>query len=188
MSALPPIERRISVSWDPATAFRRFTDDFGSWWPRATHSVGEDRVRRIVLEARVGGLIFEEHRDGRRFGWGEVLECEPPARLRFSWHPGREPATAQIVELRFVPEGDGTRLELRAAGWENWGRGAARARRGYDVGWGYVLNVWAGRRTLGMRLLDAVLLPAARFVQWLRGGVPAAIERAGGELRPGGRH
>jgi uncharacterized protein YndB with AHSA1/START domain len=184
MSALPPIERSVSVSWDPATAFQRFTEEFGDWWPRATHSVGEGRVRRIVFEARLGGRIFEEHADGRRFRWGEVLALEPPVRLRFSWHPGRAPETAQLVELRFLPEGRGTRLELRASGWENWGRGAARARRGYEVGWGYVLNVWAGRRTARMRLLDAVLLPLARLVQWLRGGLSAAIERAGGEMRP----
>ena len=65
--------------------------------------------------------------------------------------------------------------------WENWGKGARRARRGYDLGWGYVLNVWAGRRTGGMRALDA-LGAMLQGVQRLRGGRDAAIARAGGEI------
>ena len=62
-----------------------------------------------------------------------------------------------------------------------WGRGAARARRGYRVGWGYVLKVWAGRRTLGMSLLDGVAA-GINVVQKLRGGVDAEIAGAEGEI------
>lgn len=181
---IPPVIRTILVSWSQEEAFRRFALDFATWWPRRTHSIGGERVRRIVLEPRTGGCIFEEHLDGRRFQWGRVLEWEPPARLRFTFHPSRDPATAQDVEVRFLPEGTGTRLELVASNWENWGQGAARARRGYQLGWGYVLKVWAGQRDAGMLLLDllAAVLTAA---QALRGGRAAAIAKAGGEIPPG---
>jgi hypothetical protein len=90
--------------------------------------------------------------------------------------------TAQDVLIEFLPEGSGTLLRLTADVWERWGRGAARARKGYRVGWGYVLNVWAGRRTAGMSVLDAVA-GGINFVQKLRGGVDAEIARAGGEIR-----
>jgi hypothetical protein len=181
---LPPIQRSITVSWDREVAFRKFALDFATWWPRATHSIGGSRVRRVVLEPRVGGLIFEEHVDGRRFQWGQILSWDPPRALSFTFHPSREPTTAQEVEVRFEPEsgtGGGTRVVLTACRWENWGKGAGRARKGYRVGWGYVLNVWAGRRTAGMAALDGVAA-VARVVEILRGGTEASIARAGGEI------
>lgn len=180
---LPPIVRTISVSWAPEAAFQRFTSDFERWWPRSTHSIGGERVERVVFECRAGGRIFEQHADGRRFAWGEVQAWEPPRRVQFTWHPSREPASAQRVEVRFHPEGSGTRVELVSSGWENWGRGAKGARRGYDVGWSYVLNVWAGRRTARMRVLDGVM-GAMELVQSLRGGRAAVIAKAGGEIPP----
>lgn len=178
---LPSIRRSVSVSWDPVTAFRRFTADFGTWWPSRSHSIGGNLVRRIVLEPHVGGLIYEEHADGRRFQWGEVRLWQPPRRVEFTWHPSKEASTAQDVSVEFVPEATGTRVELTASGWERWGKHAERAHRGYGVGWAYILNVWAGRRTARMALLDAIVATLG-FVQKLRGGVQAEIARAGGEL------
>jgi uncharacterized protein YndB with AHSA1/START domain len=178
---LPPIRRSIRVSWSPHDAFRRFTEEFGRWWPWRTHSIGGTRVRRVVFECREDGLIFEEHADGRRFQWGRVLELDAPRRIKFTWHPSRDASAAQEVELLFHPEGAGTRVELISDKWENWGKGAGRARKGYDVGWGYVLNVWAARRTPSMAVLDGVAL-VARGVEILRGGTRASIARAGGEI------
>jgi uncharacterized protein YndB with AHSA1/START domain len=180
---LPPILRSILVSWDAATAFKRFTAEFASWWPSKTHSIGGNRLKQIVFEQHVGGRIYEEHQDGRRFQWGEILLWEPPHRLKFTWHPSRDPSTAQEVEIEFVPEEKGTRLELTSSGWENWGKGASRARKGYDVGWDYVLKVWAGRRTVGMTVLDGVASMMTLAMK-LRGGRDAEIARAGGEIAP----
>ncbi len=179
---LPPIVRSVSVSWNPEEAFQRFTADFARWWPWRTHSIGGVAcVERIVFECRSGGLIFEQHKDGRRFQWGTVLEWEPPRRVKFSWHPARDASTAQQVVLVFHPEAGGTRLELVSVGRENWGRGAKRARRGYDLGWWQVLNVWAGRRSVGMAVLGSVMT-FMELVQKLRGGSAAAVAKAGGEI------
>ena len=178
---LPPIVRSVQVSWAPEAAFHRFTADFASWWPWRTHSIGGKKVRRVVFETKVGGRIFEEHTDGRRFQWGQVLEWEPPARVKFTFHPSRDPSFAQDVEVRFIPEAGGTRLELTASKWENWGKDARKVRKGYYAGWGYVLNVWAGRRTNAMRLMD-VMARGMRLVEILRGGTAASIARAGGEM------
>lgn len=181
MKALPPLRRTIDVSWDQASAFRRFTEDFARWWPVKTHSIGGARVRAVVFEARVNGCIYEEHVDGRRFAWGKILEYQAPQRVKFLWHPSREPETAQTVEVRFHAQGTGTRVELIAWDWERWGKGAAAARRGYKLGWSYVLNVWAGRRTLGVRVVDGISA-ATHGLRKLRGKVGAEDIRAGGEL------
>ena len=184
MNELPPIRRDVSVSWDPQAAFRRFTSEFATWWPWRTHSVGGKRVKRLVFECRPGGLIFEEHIDGRRFQWGRVLEYDAPQSVKFTWHPSRPEATAQEVEVRFTPEGTGTRVVLVSDQWEKWGKNAHRARKGYDIGWGYVLNVWAEKRTAKMAVLDGLTL-LARGIELARGGTKASIARAGGEIAAG---
>jgi uncharacterized protein YndB with AHSA1/START domain len=182
--SVPPIRRSIVVSWSQETAFQRFTAEFGSWWPGRTHSIGgRERLKRIVFEQQVGGRIYEEHHDGRRFQWGEVILWEPPSRLKFTWHPSRDPSTAQEVEIEFLKEESGTRLQLTSTGWERWGKGVRRARRGYDLGWGYVLNVWAGRRTVRMSIVDKVV-SLMTLTMKLRGGREAEIARAGGEITP----
>jgi uncharacterized protein YndB with AHSA1/START domain len=57
-----------------------------------------------------------------------------------SWHPGRPLAVAQEVEVRFTPEGDGTRVDLEHRGWETLGVEAADARASYEGGWRTVLG------------------------------------------------
>ncbi len=101
-----------------------------------------------------------------------------------TFHPSREPSSAQDVEVRFVPEGTGTRLELVATKWENWGKDAAKARKGYHLGWGYVLKVWAGRRDAGMVLLDGLAAAPGRRCRSSRAGGCRA-RQAGGEIARG---
>jgi uncharacterized protein YndB with AHSA1/START domain len=178
---LSPIQRSVWVSWDQEAAFRRFTEKFGVWWPIRTHSIGGRKTRQVIFEMRPGGRIYEELSDGRRFQWGQLLLVEPPRLLQFTWHPSRDPATAQDVEVAFTSENGGTRVTLTASGWEKWGPKASRARRGYGIGWGYVLDVWAGRRTAARALLD-VLMTGASVIQGLRGGQDALIAKAEGEI------
>jgi uncharacterized protein YndB with AHSA1/START domain len=164
---LEPIRRSVTVSWDADAAFRRFTSEIGRWWPLRTHSVSEGNSSTCVFEGHVGGRIYEVARDGAQHDWGKVLEWEPPRRVKFTWHPGREVSTAGWVELRFTPMAEGTRLDLTHGGWEHFGRGVEKARRGYRMGWGYVLELWAGRPrapiVVFMNVLIALIGP---FVKW----------------------
>ena len=178
-----PVVREISVSWKPQEAYRRWVSEFSSWWPSKSHSIGGPRIRRLVFEEKVGGRIYEEHIDGRQFLWGKVLALDPPRRIRFTFHPSRPESTAQTIELLFHAEGSGTRLELIATGWENWGKGAERARRGYRLGWGLVLNTWAGRLTMRMRVINLVGRVVLLFQLIKYRGRIALINSAEGELR-----
>jgi uncharacterized protein YndB with AHSA1/START domain len=185
MTAISPLTLRVetSVAWTPAEAFRRFTDDFGRWWPYQTHSVGGDHVARVVFETTDGGQIYEEHLDGTRFLWGTVSAVFPPTRVSFTWHPSRNAATAQLVHVEFAenPHG-GTTVTLTSTEWERLGSKAASACRAYRIGWAYVLGVWSGRRRPWMTLLDVVVLPIDALVTTLRGGRAASIAKAGGRL------
>jgi uncharacterized protein YndB with AHSA1/START domain len=153
---LSPIRRVVSVSWSPDAAFKRFTADFATWWPRYTHSIGGRRVKHVVLEPRVGGALYEEHYDGTRYAWGVVTAFDPPRRLAFTFHASYDAHDAQQVEVSFTPENAGTRVELVSSGWERMGDAARRSRGGYQVGWGAILDRYAGRFSAGELLFFAI--------------------------------
>jgi len=139
------LRKKISVARPPEDAFRVFTEGVASWWPARTHSVGEERVETVVLEDSVGGRFYERLDDGTEHDWGVITTWNPPERLGMTWHPGRGPETAQHVEIRFVAEGDGTRVELEHGGWEALGdeAEAMQANYGSESGWTAVLGRFA---------------------------------------------
>ena len=157
---LSPIHKSITVPWNQSRAFERFTRGIATWWPLRTHSLGLARAETVVFEGRVGGQIRESIQGGAESVWGTVLEWHPPERVSFTWHPGKPAATAQRVDLRFVPEGPGTRVELTHSGWEALGPLAKVARRGYPLGWAYVLCLYADRRHAPVVLLTDVMQKA----------------------------
>ncbi|MGH7470323.1 MAG: SRPBCC domain-containing protein, partial [Longimicrobiales bacterium] len=138
---IEPVRRSVTVSWNVASAFQRFTAQIASWWPLRSHSVSGEQAVSCVFEQHVGGKIYEVARDGARSEWGTVLVWDPPGRVEFTWHPGSGPEVASRVELRFSAVAGGTRLDLTHTGWEVFGRNAQKMRRGYNVGWVYVLNL-----------------------------------------------
>jgi uncharacterized protein YndB with AHSA1/START domain len=141
-TTLAPVLRSISVTVEPTTAFRVFTEQIGAWWPIATHGMFGAECGCVGFEE---GLLVERATDGRTATWGEVVDWRPPERLVFSWHPGREQDAASEVEVRFLADGSGTRVELEHRGWERFGEDAINRRRAY-VGpgtWGAVLEHFA---------------------------------------------
>jgi len=137
---LPPLELSVAVPLAPEAAFRLFTVDMTTWWPLATHSVGQERARRVVVEPTVGGRVYEVDDDGSQHEWARVLAWEPASRFTMRWYPGRDAASGQEVELRFDAAGDGTRVVLLHRDWERLGERAAEARAGYSGGWKHVLG------------------------------------------------
>jgi len=142
---IKPAVKTVTVECTPEEAFYYFTSDFGIWWPVATHSVVayasqfKDKPAGAILEPRVGGRIFERTRAGDEHIWGRVLEWDPPKRLVFSFHPGREEKEAQTVEVTFSPSPQGARIVLTHDGWEKLSGNAQQARDSYEQGWSAVL-------------------------------------------------
>ena len=135
MSDIDPIVLSVDLPVAPARACAAFTAGFADWWPVATHSLSRQAATRCSLDAAPGGAIEERAPDGVRHLWGTVQSFEPGRRLRFSWHPGREPESAQWVDVEFTPQGDGSRVTLTHGGWEALGEIAPILRREYASGW-----------------------------------------------------
>ena len=142
---VPPVIKTIVYAGPAEAAFDRFTLNIGAWWPLATHSLGRtddpSSVRFEPLEA--GAPLVERCRSGAVHVWGSIIDIRRPHVIRFTWHVGRDPDTAQQIEVAFDANDDGTtRVTLTHSGWERLGDGALDARNGYNTGWDFVLGLY----------------------------------------------
>ncbi len=135
---VPPVEKSILVNCGAARAFDAFTGEIDRWWPKDPHSVG--KAKSCGIEPFVGGKAFEIGENGTRSEWGRVTAWNPPYGLTFTWHPGRDEIEGHEVELRFRPEGDGTRVTLIHRGWEKLPPDKQGQRESYDKGWASVFG------------------------------------------------
>jgi len=133
-----PLRLDLDVACPVGHAFTVWTAGIGTWWP-ADHTVTGERGLRVVLEGRVGGRIYERTPAGAEHDWGEVTTWEPPSRLAYRWFLRADRADATDVEIRFVPTGEGTRVEIEHRGWERLGVRADDWRDRNRQGWSTLL-------------------------------------------------
>ena len=148
-----PVHRTISVSASVERAFRVFTAEFDTWWPRS-HHIGKSPMKKAIVEGKVGGRCYTEQEDGTESDWGRVLVWEPPHRIVLAWQItpewGYQPDLSQSseVEIRFSPvAGGGTRVDLEHRHFERHGSGAPTMRTAVDSpnGWTGVMQLFAER-------------------------------------------
>jgi uncharacterized protein YndB with AHSA1/START domain len=122
----------------PERAFEVFTEELATWWPYATHSVeamaeGGGSPQTVVFETGPNGRVYEVMSSGKEAHWADVIAWEPPHRFVWEWKVNPDAPTE--VEVRFTPDGEGTRVELEHRGFERLGDGAEESHRGYSEGW-----------------------------------------------------
>ena len=147
------IKLTVTVEASQATAFRTFTEDMGTWWPKE-HHILEGTLDRMVFEPRVGGDVYDLATDGTRCRWARVLAYEPPERVVLSWDISTswqletDLAHTSEFEVRFVKAGPRTttvelehrHLDRHGEGWE-----PLREMLGTPEGWGGTLSAFAAR-------------------------------------------
>ncbi len=141
------VRKTVTVDCTVEEAFRVFTADALSWWPVATHSIYGEGASEIVFEEREGGEVYELSSTGERGHWATVATWEPPSRLVLAWNILEREAVPTEVEIHFLPEGDGTRVELEHRGWEAIPEDAGRKRSNYEAGWDHILGIYVDRIT-----------------------------------------
>jgi uncharacterized protein YndB with AHSA1/START domain len=150
------VKKSIHVDAPPEVAFRVFTAEMTRWWPLANYHIGAADPREAVVEPFVGGRWFERGADGSECDWGRVLVWEPSARVVLTWEITAEwrhdSALHTEVEVRFSPEGRGTRVDLEHRQLDAYGP-AAQAMKGVfdsEQGWSGLLAAFAAAvRTQG---------------------------------------
>jgi uncharacterized protein YndB with AHSA1/START domain len=137
------VRKTVMVDCAVEEAFRVFTAGAISWWPVDSHSIHET-VTEIVFEPEVGGEVYEVSAGGEKGYWGTVLAWDPPKRLVLEWNI-RADGSPTEVEVRFLREGSGTRVELEHRGWDQLGDSGIEMRGNYDSGWEFVLGKYVDR-------------------------------------------
>ena len=145
------VNRHVVVNASRAAAFATFTERFGDFKPKEHNMLGVE-IADTIVEAHVGGNIYDRGVDGSECRWARILAYEPPDRLVFSWDIGptwqveADPELTSEVEVRFIAEADDrTRVELEhrhldrhGPGWEGVAYGVAD-----DQGWPLYLDRYA---------------------------------------------
>jgi hypothetical protein len=141
MTAQGPIVKTMRVAATTERAFRFFTQRMEAWWPFATHSVLKGERVRFDGPIGPGATIAEHAADGKVCPWGKVTVWEPPSRLTFLFGAWAGWDMTTEVEVRFIADGDGTRVELEHRGWERLkGENLHGERAQYETGWDVVVN------------------------------------------------
>lgn len=124
-------------------AFETWTQKASAWWP-TDHTASHEPNVEIVFEPKAGGRIFERTPAGEEIEWGEIVDWDPPRRLRYRWHIATERAKATDVEIVFreLP-GRTTRVEIEHGGWDGLGAIGAQWREANHAGWDGVLPAYA---------------------------------------------
>lgn len=146
-----PVRQSITVRASAERAFRVFTAEFDSWWPRS-HHIGTSPMTKSVIEGRVGGRCYSEQENGEDCPWGSVLAWDPPHRFVIAWQVTPEwkfepdLAKSSEVEVTFTPVGEKqTRVDLVHSHFSRHGEGGDKMREGVGApgGWGTLLETYA---------------------------------------------
>lgn len=141
------IRKSIRVERSPEHSFRVFCEEIGQWWPKGPSFRGK-HLANMIIEGRRGGQLYEQYDDGTEYEIGRVTEYRPPTVVGFTWRaPSWDQAT--LVEVRFIPEGSGTRLELEHSGWEE-AANILEARKNYERGWDRMLGCYLSHADSGV--------------------------------------
>lgn len=140
------IRKTIDVDAPPDRAFTIFANRMGEWWHKE-HSIAKDTTQKdVIVEPRAGGRWYELGADGSEHPWGHVVSFEPPLRLVLAWQLNRDftfdPDLHTEIEVRFEPNGEGTRVHFEHRHLERMGEGSVEMLEGMDGGWGMLLGLF----------------------------------------------
>jgi uncharacterized protein YndB with AHSA1/START domain len=136
------VRESVLVELPLEQAFALFTEGINEWWPlEEGYSFGGDMAREVHLEPWVEGRLYERWVDGEEFQTGRVIECDRPHRIVFTWRDEHERGEME-VEVRFTPEGEGTRVMVEHRGFERLGPGGEELAARYADGWPRVLQAF----------------------------------------------
>jgi uncharacterized protein YndB with AHSA1/START domain len=133
------IRKSIKVERPPEISFRVFCEEMSNWWPGG---FGGNNTK-VFIEPQVGGRFYERRPDGTEYEIGRVTAYQPPGAVAFTFRAPSWDAITQ-VDIRFIAEGTGTRVELEHSGWEQDAK-TRDARKNYDNGWDVVLGHYQSR-------------------------------------------
>jgi uncharacterized protein YndB with AHSA1/START domain len=135
-----PLVVEFEVAAAPDHVFGIWTERCALWWPPTHTMTGDPAV--VVFEPRPGGRIYERGADGREHAWGEVIDWDPPARVRYWWHMFFPREEATEVTVTFAARGTDTLVTIRQDGWDRLGDAGVPRRERTGQVWGGLVELF----------------------------------------------
>jgi hypothetical protein len=149
--AYEPVRKQIVVEASQERAFKVFTEEFDSWWPRE-HKIGKAPLKRAVFETKLHGRWFEIDEDGSECNWGTVLQWDPYQKFVMAWQINGQwqfdRSLVTEVEVTFTVEGPNrTRVNLEHRNIDRFGAAAEQIKTAFEseMGWQGLLERFANR-------------------------------------------
>ncbi|MDH3626523.1 MAG: SRPBCC domain-containing protein [Acidobacteriota bacterium] len=76
------LEMEVRIAAPVDKVWQALTDDIGAWWPNEFYTGGDSETRTYTLEARPGGRMFEQWKNGGGTLWGTVVSLDPGKMLQ----------------------------------------------------------------------------------------------------------
>lgn len=141
------IAKRLKISISTDRAFQKFVHELNEWWPRE-YTWSQDKLKKIIIDGRKGGLCTEIGPNGFRIDWGTVTELKESEYISLKWQisPKREPIPnpekASNLKVSFIENGDSSILDFEHFNFENHGEGYDDYRKmmNSEQGWDYILH------------------------------------------------
>jgi uncharacterized protein YndB with AHSA1/START domain len=138
------IRKQMEVAAPQGVAFKVFTENIDTWWPR-THHIGSTPMTALVLEPGRGGRWYSLHEDGTEANVGKVLHWQPTERVVLAWQINGnfkyDPGLVTEVEIVFIDKGNNkTLVQFEHRNLDRLGEG--KAVESMDQGWGQILELY----------------------------------------------
>lgn len=139
------ITKQLTVEAPIEKAFRVFTANMSTWWPKQ-HHIGKSPLKTCVIEPKVGGRWFEICEDDSQCDWGKVLAWDPPNRVMLAWQLNGQfaydPNLITEVDVKFTAlSPTRTRVDFEHRDLDKIGTKGTVAEM--DHGWGQILDAFS---------------------------------------------
>jgi DNA-binding transcriptional ArsR family regulator/uncharacterized protein YndB with AHSA1/START domain len=126
------VELEIPIAALQEKVWKALIEDFHLWWRKDFHT--SKRTKRMTLEPKVGGRVFEDFGKGEGVLWYTIVGIDAPERLLFEGRlfPAYGGPATTLLELKLVPRGTGTVLQVSDSIFGAVGDGTAKS---FKEGW-----------------------------------------------------
>lgn len=124
------IEQHIEINAKPEVVYKALTQNIRDWWGRP-YIIDEDS-NDLILEPKIGGLLYEKGENGVAYKWGEVTYLKNNEILEITGPFGLTKAIYGKVCYTLKGIDDGTRVQLTHRAYGDFDEGT---KDGYTVGW-----------------------------------------------------